>query len=72
MRFRSSAIGAKLVVARRAGGANSVVCEAPQARVWPAPVQAVILSSCGISASVSRKTQSVAGANLYHGDSEMP
>jgi PAS domain S-box-containing protein len=35
MRFRSSAIGGKLSMGRRAGGGNSVVCEAPQARAWP-------------------------------------
>jgi putative hemolysin len=36
MRFRSSAIGGRLSMGRRAGGGNSVVCEAPQARAWPA------------------------------------
>jgi len=35
MRFRSSAIGGKLSMGRRAGGGNSVVCEAPQAPAWP-------------------------------------
>jgi two-component system sensor kinase FixL len=34
MRFRSSAIGGKLYVGRRADGGNSVVCEAPQNRNW--------------------------------------
>ncbi len=31
MRFRASAIGAKLVIGHREGGGNSVVCEVPQA-----------------------------------------
>jgi PAS domain S-box-containing protein len=35
MRFRSSAIGGKLYIGRRAGGGNSVVCEVPQNRHWP-------------------------------------
>jgi signal transduction histidine kinase len=35
MRFRSVAIGGRLSMGRRAGGGNSVVCEAPQARTWP-------------------------------------
>jgi signal transduction histidine kinase len=35
MRFRSSAIGGKLYIGRRAGGGNSVVCEVPQNRNWP-------------------------------------
>jgi PAS domain S-box-containing protein len=35
MRFRSSAIGGKLYVGRRAAGGNSVVCEVPQNRKWP-------------------------------------
>jgi PAS domain S-box-containing protein len=40
MRFRSSAIGGRLSMGRRAGGGNSVVCEAPQARTWPAAERA--------------------------------
>jgi len=40
MRFRSSAIGGRLAVTRRAGGGNSVVCEAPQAREWLMPERA--------------------------------
>jgi signal transduction histidine kinase len=36
MRFRCSAIGGRLSMGRRVGGGNSVVCEAPQARTWPA------------------------------------
>ncbi len=32
MRFRASAIGGKLQISRRAGGGNSVVCDAPQTR----------------------------------------
>jgi PAS domain S-box-containing protein len=42
MRFRASAIGGKLVLSRRAGGGNSVVCEAPQARARPTPERAVM------------------------------
>ncbi len=34
MRFRSSAVGGRLLIGRRAGGGNSVVCEVPQARAW--------------------------------------
>jgi PAS domain S-box-containing protein len=42
MRFRSSAIGGRLSMGRRAGGGNSVVCEAPQTRTWPAAERAAI------------------------------
>jgi signal transduction histidine kinase len=42
MRFRSSAIGGRLSMGRRAGGGNSVVCEAPQKRAWPAAERAAI------------------------------
>jgi signal transduction histidine kinase len=37
MRFRSSAIGGRLLFTRREGASNSVVCEAPQSRTWPQP-----------------------------------
>jgi signal transduction histidine kinase len=42
MRFRSSAIGGRLSMGRRAGGGNSIVCEAPQARAWPATERAAM------------------------------
>ena len=32
MRFRASAIGGRLTIARRPGGGNTVICEAPQTR----------------------------------------
>jgi PAS domain S-box-containing protein len=34
MRFRSSAIGGRLQIGRRAGGGNSVTCDVPQSRGW--------------------------------------
>jgi PAS domain S-box-containing protein len=40
MRFRSSAVGGRLLIGRRAGGGNSVVCEVPQARAWSPPQRA--------------------------------
>jgi two-component system, LuxR family, sensor kinase FixL len=34
MRFRSSAIGGRLQVGKRAGGGNAVICEVPQGQGW--------------------------------------